>query len=109
MSLRWQKAFKVSRKTIYNWINGNAKFMEAFQDQIEALIDFAESKLLSSISNGSDTATIFFLKTRGKTRGYVEKSEIDHTTKGESINKEVEKLTDEELMEKIEKLRNKMK
>ncbi|KEQ31198.1 hypothetical protein N180_02820 [Pedobacter antarcticus 4BY] len=103
------KAFKVTRKTVYNWINGNKKFMEIFEDQIESLIDFAESKLLKSINNGSDTATIFFLKTRGKSRGYVEKSEVDHTTKGESINKQVEKLTDDELMEKIEKLRNKMK
>jgi hypothetical protein len=103
------KAFKVNRRSVYHWLNSSEAYKSAYEDQQESMIDFAESKLMQSINNGSDTATIFFLKTRAKSRGYVEKSEVDHTTKGESINKEVEKLTDEELLERIEKLRKKMK
>lgn len=102
------KALKVSRRSVYNWLNSSKNYKEAFDDHSEALIDFAESQLLKSIKKGSDTATIFFLKTKGKARGYVEKSEVDHTTKGESLNKALEKLTDEELENKIKELRDKM-
>lgn len=102
------KALKVGRRTIYLWKDTDPEFKQAIEDQTESLIDFAESKLLTSINNGSDTATIFFLKTKGRNRGYVEKSEIDHTTKGESLNKGYEKLTDEELENKIKELRDKM-
>lgn len=102
------KALKVSRSIVYLWMNEDEEFRQACDDNNESLIDFAESKLLTSINNGSDTATIFFLKTKGRNRGYVEKSEIDHTTKGESLNKGYEKLTDEELEKKIKELRDKM-
>ena len=34
---------------------------------------------MTSINNGSDTATIFFLKTRGKSRGYIDKQEVQHS------------------------------
>lgn len=102
------KALKVDRRSIYFWKEQDPAFKQAIEDQTESLIDFAESKLLTSINNGSDTATIFFLKTKGKSRGYIEKSEVDHTTRGESLNKGYEKLTDEELENKIKELRDKM-
>jgi len=40
---------------------------------------------MKQIQEGQTAATIFYLKTKGKARGYVERSEIDHTTKGEAI------------------------
>ena len=42
-------------------------------------IDFAESQLHKQIRDGNSTATIFFLKTKGKKRGYVERQEIEAT------------------------------
>lgn len=103
------KALNVSRRCVYDWLEDDLTFKQAYDDQLESLIDFAESKLLSSINNGSDTATIFFLKTKGKVRGYVEKSEIDHTTKGDSLNKALSNMTDEELEQKLKELNAKMK
>ena len=44
-------------------------------DQKEAILDFAESKLKQEINDGNITAIIFFLKTKGKIRGYVEKEQ----------------------------------
>ena len=43
-------------------------------------LDFAESQLHSQIKDGSTSATIFYLKTKGKKRGYVEKQELDLTS-----------------------------
>jgi hypothetical protein len=40
-------------------------------------LDFAESQLYKQIKDGSTTATIFYLKTKGKQRGYVERQQID--------------------------------
>ena len=44
-------------------------------------MDFAESQLHQQIKDGSVAATIFYLKTKGKKRGYIEKSELDVTNK----------------------------
>ena len=40
-------------------------------------LDFAESHLHKLIKEGNPAATIFFLKTKGKARGYVERQEIE--------------------------------
>jgi hypothetical protein len=39
-------------------------------------LDFAESQLHKQISENSTAATIFYLKTKGKKRGYIERQEI---------------------------------
>ncbi|MEF2920033.1 MAG: hypothetical protein U0O22_06120, partial [Acutalibacteraceae bacterium] len=43
----------------------------------EATLDFVESKLLENIKKGEVTSIIFYLKTKGRNRGYQEKTEID--------------------------------
>lgn len=60
---------------MYNWFDESQEFREAYEDANESLIDFAETALMKSIERGSDTATIFLLKTKGKHRGYVERVE----------------------------------
>jgi hypothetical protein len=48
-------------------------------------LDFGESQLHSQIEKGNTSATIFFLKTKGKKRGYIERSELDLTSGDEPI------------------------
>ena len=48
----------------------------AVQDAKASTLDFAEGKLYQAISQGNLSAIIFFLKTQGKSRGYIERSEI---------------------------------
>lgn len=51
--------------------------LRAFVDNLsEETLDWAESLLLNHLKNGNVTALIFYLKTRGKARGYCERQEI---------------------------------
>jgi hypothetical protein len=71
------KKVGVSRTTFYEYYNTDEVFKKAI-DELEAVaLDFAESQLHSQIKNGSTAATIFYLKTKGKKRGYVERQEIE--------------------------------
>ena len=81
----------IDRQTHYNWLKDDADYKAKVEALDDVVLDFAESKLHQSINNGSDTATIFFLKTKGKKRGYIEKQEITNT----NLNVEVQEVTEE--------------
>ena len=66
----------VSRATVYNWIKEDEKFAKQVSELNEVVLDFVEAQLFKQIRDGNTTAIIFFLKTRGKKRGYVERQEI---------------------------------
>lgn len=72
------KAIGISRQTFYNWLNNDTEFKSEIEavEPNELLIDFFESKLIERVNKGDTTATIFGLKTKGKSRGYVERQEI---------------------------------
>lgn len=71
------KAVGISRKTYYNWINEDPEFNKAVKDIEDIALDFSESQLLGQIREGNTTATIFYLKCKGKKRGYIEKQEVE--------------------------------
>ena len=83
------EAANISRKTYYRWIED-----QEFKDQVEAvnegLNDHVEHQLLQKIDSGDTTAIIFFLKTRAKDRGYVEKQEI-------TLSRPIEDITFDEI------------
>lgn len=63
-------------------------------DVEEGLIDFAESKLIENINDGILTAIIFYLKTKGKKRGYTEGEEVEVK---QTSDLDLSGLSDEEL------------
>jgi len=69
----------LSRASHYKWCNENPTYKEAAEEIIEYCIDYVESKLNECIDNLDVASIIFFLKTRGKKRGYVEKTEMEAT------------------------------
>jgi len=72
----------ISRRTHYDWIEADPDYAKAVEDMPDIALDFAESRLHQNISNGSDACVIFYLKTKGKNRGYIERTEFDHKVTG---------------------------
>ena len=112
------EALNVSRTALYNWIEGDSDLKEAIKAQEEANIDFTESKLFARIDGyehpdvhisnyqgmitetplikhypPDPTSIIFFLKTRAKHRGYIERQEITGKD-GEPLAVQIYKLPD---------------
>lgn len=71
---------KVDRSTVYGWKEKDPDFLEAFNQVQEESIDFVESAMFEEIGEKRNAYLIWkFLSTRGKSRGYTEKTEIDVT------------------------------
>lgn len=48
-------------------------------EAIESTLDLGEAELIKAMKKGNLTAIIFYLKCKGKHRGYIERQEIDQT------------------------------
>jgi len=70
-------AIGINRATHYDWLKKDPDYKQAVQAIDGRVLDFAESHLHKLIKEGNPAATIFFLKTKGKGRGYVERQEIE--------------------------------
>jgi hypothetical protein len=97
-----------ARASHYEWYNSDPDYAAQVDAINESCIDFAESKLMELINGAkhevatakgevlqvqdgpNPTACIFYLKTKGKKRGYVEKSELD--VGGNGINITIDSL-----------------
>jgi hypothetical protein len=80
------KVVGIARSTHYDWMQQDEEYKKKVEELSNIALDFAESQLFQSIKNGSDTATIFLLKTKGKSRGYVERTEQSQVNKdGEDV------------------------
>ena len=65
----------INRSTYYRWRESDKDFADAVDEVMEAQVDFVESKLIALINANDTTATIFYLKTKGKKRGWTEKQQ----------------------------------
>jgi len=79
-------AMKCSRMAYYDWYKNDESFKFVVDEIQESLIDNAESQLQKLINEGNPVSILFFLKTKAKSRGYIERQETDITSKGEKIN-----------------------
>ena len=69
-------ALGCTRKAIYDAAKRHPEIQQAIEESRERTTDMAESKLFQKISEGDNTAIIFYLKTQAKKRGYVERQEV---------------------------------
>ena len=75
------KMVDVGRTTHYEWMKSDEEYKKAVDSIQDSVLDFAESHLYKLVKEGNPAATIFFLKTKGKKRGYIERQEIEVTEK----------------------------
>jgi len=62
--------------TLWKYSTEFPEVKAACEEAKESMLDFTEGKLFQAIQEGNMTAIIFFLKTQGKKRGYIERAEI---------------------------------
>ena len=73
------KMVGINRDTHYSWLNSDTEYKRKVEGIADIALDFAESQLHKQISNGEISSTIFYLKTKGKKRGYIERVEQELT------------------------------
>lgn len=81
----------IVRQTYYNYLGKIDDFSDLVEQSKEQAIDFVENALMEQIESGNTQATIFYLKTKGRNRGYGENIDINHNAKintQEQINSE---------------------
>ena len=79
------KQTEIPRSTYYKWLKEDEEFAKAVKEIENIALDFGESQLHSQMKDGNTSATIFFLKTKGKKRGYIERQELDLSSGDEPI------------------------
>jgi hypothetical protein len=71
------RRLNVSRPTFYTLMKKSPTVRDALDNEREGMKDMAESSLMRQIQDGNTTATIFYLKTQARDRGYVERVQVD--------------------------------
>jgi hypothetical protein len=77
----------ISRTMFWEWLKKDPKFKEAYNEILEQKVDWAETHLDDIIKDKNLGATTWFLKNKGKHRGWSDKTEVDQTV---NINQPIE-------------------
>jgi hypothetical protein len=80
------KSVGIDRGSHYNWMKDDEQYKAEVESIEDIAIDFAESQLHKQIKDGIPTSTIFYLKTKAKKRGYVERTEVHQETTIKSLD-----------------------
>ena len=64
-----------SRQTVHRYVNDYSTVKDAYDEALERKIDHVESKLHDLIDKGHPSSIKYYLSTKAKHRGYVERQE----------------------------------
>jgi hypothetical protein len=69
------KRLKISYNTLKKYIGKNPKVQEAISGVEEYMLDTVQKKLYAMIEEGNSGAVYFYLKCKGKSRGFIESAQ----------------------------------
>lgn len=92
-------ACNIHRTTHYSWMEKDDKYAEEILLMEERALDFAEGALMKCIQDGKESSIQFFLKTKGKRRGFIE---TYHNLNTDVTKNDMKEKTVEELLRIIE-------
>ena len=95
---------EVSRDTFYRYYQEDPEFKQSIDNIENVVLDFVESQLHKQIKEGNTSSTIFYLKTKGKKRGYIERREdyIDFRGSIQNNNVDLNELNENDLSKLLE-------
>jgi hypothetical protein len=70
------KRLGCSPRHVYRLLDKYQTAKDALFDERESMLDMAEGEMYKKIKGGDTTMIIFYLKTQGKKRGYVEQHNV---------------------------------
>ena len=94
----------IDRATHYEWLKTDKSYKSKVENIAEEQLDFVETELIRKIKFGETNCVLFYLKTKGKKRGYGD-AEIQQPKEGNEYD--LTKLNDKEL-EILQTLKDKM-
>jgi len=71
------KQVGIVRSTHYEWLKTNKEYRKQIRDIENVALDFAESHLHKQIAKGNPLSTMFYLKCKGKKRGFIEQNIVE--------------------------------
>lgn len=98
----WSTACKkmgVERSTPRRWAKEDPIFASQIESIKDITLDFAESALLKKIKEGDTASIIFYLKTLGRARGYIERPTENKNGDDKSVSRPTFKLPDGTIVE----------
>jgi hypothetical protein len=69
-------ALGCDRSTVHRYINEFPTVRAAYEETNEANLDIAEAKLMQQVRDGDPSQVRFYLRTKGRGRGYGDRQEI---------------------------------
>lgn len=71
------KQVGINRDTYYEWLKKDKDFKKKVRELENVALDFVESQLHKQIAKGNPLSTMFYLKCKGKKRGYIEQNNVE--------------------------------
>lgn len=79
------KSLGVTHQAVSLYIKSHPELQELIQSIEESYLDFAEGQLITLIKEKDRAAIFFYLKCKGKERGYIERAEWELKTPGDPV------------------------
>lgn len=75
------KEVGISRDTFYRYYNTDNEFKKKVDSINDFTLDFVENQLLKKIKEGSERSILFYMKYKGRLRGYTDTIDINANIK----------------------------